>query len=93
VGQLRAAGVEVRVGQRVPMVYIRGERPGVHAWRLPQPPAWQVLQPFGLCKNAMERLASGGRRQQSLWANGTPTIAQPNNSARGSRVPQSQHLP
>lgn len=41
--QLRAAGVPVRVGQRVSMVYVRGERPGVYAWGLPQPPRWEQI--------------------------------------------------
>jgi len=41
--QLRAAGIDVRVGQRIPMVYVVGERPGVWAWGLPQPPKWHQV--------------------------------------------------
>lgn len=41
--QLRAAGIEVRVGQRIPMVYVKGEKPGVCAWGLPGPPKWNLI--------------------------------------------------
>jgi DNA polymerase elongation subunit (family B) len=41
--QLRAAGIDVRVGQRIPMVYVVGEKPGVLAWGLPQPPRWSQI--------------------------------------------------
>ncbi|MBC8507403.1 MAG: hypothetical protein ISR58_16885 [Anaerolineales bacterium] len=41
--QLRAAGIDVRVGQRIPMIYIKGERPGVYAWGLPEPPKWSQI--------------------------------------------------
>ena len=41
--QLRAAGIEVRVGQRVPMIYVKGEKPGVYAWGLPDPPNWNQI--------------------------------------------------
>ena len=41
--QLRAAGINVRVGQRIPMLYIKGEKPGVFAWGLPEPPKWNQI--------------------------------------------------
>jgi DNA polymerase elongation subunit (family B) len=41
--QLRAAGIDVRVGQRIPMVYVIGEKPGVYAWGLPQEPEWKQI--------------------------------------------------
>ena len=41
--QLRAVGIDVRVGQRIPMLYIIGERPGVMAWGLPDEPAWSQI--------------------------------------------------
>ena len=41
--QLRQAGIDVRVGQRMPMIYIKGERPGVYAWGLPEPPQWSQI--------------------------------------------------
>nr|MBC8333380.1 hypothetical protein [Anaerolineae bacterium] len=41
--QLRAAGIEVRVGQRVPMLYIKGKKPGVSAWGLPDEPKWNLI--------------------------------------------------
>jgi DNA polymerase-2 len=41
--KLRAARIDVRVGQRIPMVYVRGERPGVYAWGLPEPPKWSQI--------------------------------------------------
>jgi len=41
--QLRAAGIEVRVGQRIPMVYVKGEKPGVYAWGLPELPKWSQI--------------------------------------------------
>jgi len=36
--QLRSAGINVRVGQRLPMIYVIGEKPGVYAWGLPEEP-------------------------------------------------------
>jgi len=45
--QLRAAGIDVRVGQRIPMVYVVGEKPGVLAWGLPEPPRWCRSRPDG----------------------------------------------
>ena len=41
--QLRAAGIEVRVGQRLPMLYIKGKKPGVSAWGLPDEPKWNLI--------------------------------------------------
>ncbi len=41
--QLRNAGIDVRVGQRIPMVYVKGERPGVYAWGLPLAPKWAQI--------------------------------------------------
>jgi DNA polymerase-2 len=41
--QLRAAGIDVRVGQRLPMVYVIGEKPGVYAWGLPKEPTWKQI--------------------------------------------------
>jgi len=41
--QLRAAGIDVRVGQRIPMIYIKGRKPGVSAWGLPERPQWQQV--------------------------------------------------
>ncbi len=41
--QLRAAGINVRVGQRIPMVYVLGEKPGVIAWGLPVPIQWDRI--------------------------------------------------
>lgn len=41
--QLRAAGIDVRVGQRLPMLYVLGEKPGVYAWGLPEPPKWNQI--------------------------------------------------
>jgi len=41
--QLRAAGINVRVGQRLPMIYVRGEKPGVYAWGLPEEPKWSQI--------------------------------------------------
>ena len=41
--QLRNAGIDVRVGQRVPMLYIKGRKPGVSAWGLPERPPWQQV--------------------------------------------------
>ncbi len=41
--QLRAAGIDVRVGQRLPMIYVKGEKPGVYAWGLPDKPAWNQI--------------------------------------------------
>ena len=38
--QLRSAGINVRVGQRIPMIYVKGEKPGVYAWGLPEKPKW-----------------------------------------------------
>jgi DNA polymerase-2 len=43
VQQLRAAGIDVRVGQRVPMVYVVGEKPGVYAWGLSEKPKWKQV--------------------------------------------------
>jgi len=42
--QLRAVGIDVRVGQRIPMVYVIGERPGVMAWGLPDEPKWNQIE-------------------------------------------------
>jgi DNA polymerase-2 len=42
-GQLRAAGIDVRVGQRLPMVYVVGEKPGIYAWGLPELPRWSQI--------------------------------------------------
>jgi DNA polymerase II len=41
--QLRAAGIDVRVGQRIPMIYVKGRKPGVSAWGLPERPQWQQV--------------------------------------------------
>jgi len=41
--QLRAAGIDARVGQRIPLVYVKGEKPGVYAWGLPDPPKWNLI--------------------------------------------------
>ena len=41
--QLRAAGIDVRVGQRIPMVYVVGEKPGVYAWGMPEKPEWSQI--------------------------------------------------
>ena len=41
--QLRASGINVRVGQRLPMIYVRGEKPGVYAWGLPKEPKWSQI--------------------------------------------------
>jgi DNA polymerase-2 len=41
--QLRAAGIDVRVGQRIPMLYVKGERPGVLAWGTPDKPKWNQI--------------------------------------------------
>ncbi|MBC8508679.1 MAG: hypothetical protein H8D34_27790 [Chloroflexi bacterium] len=41
--QLRAAGINVRVGQRIPMIYVKGEKPGVYAWGLPVLPKWNQI--------------------------------------------------
>ncbi|MBT3390403.1 MAG: hypothetical protein HN413_08330 [Chloroflexi bacterium] len=41
--QLRSAGIEVRVGQRVPILYVKGEKPGVYAWGLPEEPKWSQI--------------------------------------------------
>ena len=41
--QLRAAGINVRVGQRIPMLYVKGEKPGVCAWGLPEAPKWSQI--------------------------------------------------
>jgi len=41
--QLRNAGIDVRVGQRIPMLYVKGERPGVLAWGLAEPPHWSQI--------------------------------------------------
>jgi DNA polymerase II len=41
--QLRAAGIDVRVGQRIPMIYVKGKKPGVYAWGLPEPPKWSQI--------------------------------------------------
>ena len=41
--QLRAAGINVRVGQRIPMIYVKGEKPGVCAWGLPEEPQWNQI--------------------------------------------------
>jgi DNA polymerase-2 len=41
--QLRAAGIDVRVGQRIPMVYVLGEKPGVYAWGQPQKARWDRI--------------------------------------------------
>ena len=41
--QLRVAGVDVRVGQRIPMVYVLGEKPGVCAWGLSELPRWNRI--------------------------------------------------
>jgi DNA polymerase elongation subunit (family B) len=35
--QLRQVGKEIRPGQRIRLLYLRG-KPGVHAWNLPYPP-------------------------------------------------------
>jgi len=41
--QLRSAGINVRVGQRLPMIYVKGEKPGVYAWGLPEEPKWSQI--------------------------------------------------
>lgn len=41
--QLRAAGINVRVGQRIPMIYVKGKKPGVYAWGLPEEPKWSLI--------------------------------------------------
>jgi DNA polymerase II len=41
--QLRSAGINVRVGQRIPMLYVKGEKPGVYAWGLPEEPKWNQI--------------------------------------------------
>jgi len=41
--QLRSAGINVRVGQRIPMIYVKGEKPGVYAWGLPKDPKWSQI--------------------------------------------------
>jgi len=41
--QLRAAGINVRVGQRIPMLYVKGEKPGVYAWGLTEVPKWSLI--------------------------------------------------
>jgi len=41
--QLRAAGIDVRVGQRLPMLYVLGEKPGVYAWGLSETPKWNQI--------------------------------------------------
>ncbi len=41
--QLRSAGIDVRVGQRLPMVYVKGEKPGVFAWGTPEKPRWEQI--------------------------------------------------
>ncbi len=41
--QLRAAGIHVRVGQRIPMHYVKGEKPGVYAWGLTELPMWSQI--------------------------------------------------
>lgn len=41
--QLRAVGIDVRVGQRIPMVYVLGEKPGVYAWGQPEKPKWDRI--------------------------------------------------
>jgi len=41
--QLRASGIDVRVGQRIPMLYVKGEKPGVFAWGLPESPTWNQI--------------------------------------------------
>jgi len=41
--QLRAAGINVRVGQRIPMLYVKGEKPGVYAWGRPEEPKWSQI--------------------------------------------------
>jgi len=41
--QLRAAGIDVRVGQRIPMLYVKGEKPGVYAWGLLESPKWSQI--------------------------------------------------
>jgi len=41
--QLRAAGIDVRVGQRIAMLYVKGERPGVIAWGTPDKPRWNQI--------------------------------------------------
>ena len=41
--QLRTAGIDVRVGQRIPMIYVKGEKPGVYAWGLPKEPKWTQI--------------------------------------------------
>ncbi len=40
--QLQRAGKEIRPGQRIRLLYLRG-RPGVHAWDLPEPPDRRCL--------------------------------------------------
>jgi DNA polymerase II len=42
--QLRAVGIDVRVGQRIPMIYVVGERPGVMAWGLSDEPKWGQIE-------------------------------------------------
>ncbi len=41
--QLRAAGIDVRVGRRIPMLYVKGEKPGVIAWGIPDKPKWNQI--------------------------------------------------
>lgn len=69
VAQLRAVGREMRPGQRVRFLFLRGE-PGVQAWDLPEPPQVQsldvaryqvllvraastIFQPFGIAEETL----------------------------------------
>jgi DNA polymerase-2 len=82
--QLRVAGISVRVGQRVPLVYIVGERPGAQAWGL-EPPGWRwidkaryrrillrtvhnLLEPFGVKEDDLASMVVGEAQQLELWA-------------------------
>ena len=78
--QLQSQGKAVRPGQRVRLLYTRGE-PGVHAWNLPGQPnpaeldldyyhklllraASSILQPFGIEEADLEILVDPDKRQQ-----------------------------
>jgi DNA polymerase II len=78
--QLQAAGKSVRPGQRVRLIFTRGE-PGVYAWDLPGQPdlamldvdyyqrlllraASAILQPFGIGEGDLENLVVADRGRQ-----------------------------
>lgn len=80
--QLRQAGKEVRPGQRIRLLYLRGD-PGVHAWDLPAPPdrraldvdyyvrlllraAAAILAPFGIPEDELPARLMGEPRPQLL---------------------------